>query len=124
MISQTHIARRDSMEGHCLYHPPVTYWDKVQAVLISHLVVLNGHTNLVELEVRIGRETLLYSADRSGYLKAGGVVEDIRDRSMLTILASTYEALSQELVDPEWVFRTNSYKRRKLQRPNKRSINI
>lgn len=124
MISAAHKERMESMEQHLQYRKPLEYWNEVAAVLISHLAITNETEILAELEVRIGRETLLYSADRSGYLKAGGVVEDIRDRSMLTILASTYEALSQELVDPEWVFRTNSYKRRKLQRPNKRSINI
>lgn len=114
MISKKHIARRDSMEGHLLYHKPLEYWNKVRAVLISHLAITNETEVLVELEIWIGQEKLFYSADRSAYLKVDGQTEGIRDRSMLSILASTYEALSRELYDPEWTFFTKSHKRRKM----------
>ncbi|MFO7923679.1 MAG: hypothetical protein R6U58_08310 [Bacteroidales bacterium] len=114
MISQAHKQRMESMEGHLLYHKPATYWDQVQAILISHLVILNSHENLAELEVRIGSERLYYSVDRTALLSVGGRTEPVRDRSMLSILASTFEALTRELFDPEWQLFTKSHKRRKM----------
>lgn len=95
--------------------PPLDYWPTVDKCSINYFVVAVNDLDMIA-QVRVSikhfhyREVLNFDADRTAFLKVyrdnnETEIMEVRDSGVLSLLASTYEALSRDLIDPEWDIR-------------------
>ena len=91
--------------------PPLTYWPIVDRCTLKYFVALvNGEELIVQMEILIKHfaflEVLVFDCDRTARFKVitnkQREILEVRDRVVLSLLASLYESLGRDLRDPEW----------------------